>query len=274
MSRRVATAVTAVGLAFGAAACDVLPGQQVPERLPSGARIEGPIGEGRREVYVIRPQRPVRAVVVFGHGWGGYTPAHWLPWLDHLAAQGYAVIYPRYQLTAAWTSEVQPAVTDGWRNGLAAGFAALGARGVPVVAVGYSFGGGLVFYYGAYAKQWGLPEPVAIHSVFPVGLVAGLPPPLSDDVRVLVQVGDRDLIVGTRGGADWWAWLDGDRRRRGRYQVVRSTISFSASHLAPLGTDADARRIFWTPLDRTLAEVTRGAAGRRSAPVRVMAPNG
>jgi hypothetical protein len=119
-----------------------------------------------------------------------------------------------------------------------------------------------------------MPEPVAIHSVVPVGPVAGLPAPLPDDVRVLVQVGDRDLIVGTRGGADWWAWLGGDGRRRARYEVVRSTTSFSASHLAPLGTGADARKIFWAPLDRTLAEVTGRAAGRRSAPVRVMAPKG
>jgi len=141
------TAGAAVVLVLGAGAFGVFHGgAKVPERLPPGSRLEGPIGEGRREVYAVRPQRPIRAIVLFGHGWGGYTPVRWVPWLDQLAAQGYAVIYPRYQLTTNWVSEARPAVTDGWRHGLAAGFASLRARGVPVAAVGYSFGGALVFY--------------------------------------------------------------------------------------------------------------------------------
>ena len=68
-------------------------------------RIEGPYGRGGGEVWVVVPDRPVQSVVVFGHGWKLAPPStaySWVgqfrPWLDHLAADGSAVIFPRYQL--------------------------------------------------------------------------------------------------------------------------------------------------------------------------------
>jgi hypothetical protein len=56
-------------------------------------------------VWVVVPDRPVRSVVVLGHGWklAPPSPAHsWVgqfqPRLDHLAAGGSAVIFLRYQV--------------------------------------------------------------------------------------------------------------------------------------------------------------------------------
>ena len=67
--------------------------------------VHGPYGRGADQVWIVRPTTHVRAVVVFGHGWKGAPPsashpwvAQFRPWLDHLIAQGDAVIFPRYQL--------------------------------------------------------------------------------------------------------------------------------------------------------------------------------
>ena len=229
-------------------------GSSQSHRGTSHAAVEGPFGKGRQAVYVMRPDRQIRAVVVVGHGWGEYSPTNWRPWFEHLAAQGYAAIYPRYQLTANISTEVGLAVADGWRQGLVTGFEKLGAGDVPVVALGYSFGGGLVFYYAGYARRWHLPVPAAVQSMFPTGPIAGVPPERPDDLRVLIQVGDRDMVVGATGAKVWREWAGG------RYEVVRSTPAFVADHFAPLGTGANARRIFWRPLDRTLSLLTSGSS--------------
>src|ERR1700732_2257908 len=109
-------------------------------------RIEGPYGRGGGEVWVVVPDRPVRSVVVFGHGWklAPPSPAYsWVgqfrPWLDHLAAGGSAVIFPRYQLGLGDTQDA--ARVGDFAAGLRTGYALLAAPTVPVVAVGYSFGG-------------------------------------------------------------------------------------------------------------------------------------
>jgi hypothetical protein len=55
---------------------------------------EAPLGQGAGQVWVLRPQGPVRSVVVFVHGWGATSPEG-TAWLDHLRARGNAVVYPR-----------------------------------------------------------------------------------------------------------------------------------------------------------------------------------
>jgi hypothetical protein len=70
------------------------------------------------------------------HGWGATTPAR-NAWIEHLRAQGSAVVYPRYQDDAATPA----AATVGLRRV----FERPELRGRPVVAVGYTWGGKLVF---------------------------------------------------------------------------------------------------------------------------------
>ena len=113
---------------------------------------------GADAVWLVLPNGPVRSVVVFGHGWKltPYFPGHpWVdqfrPWLDHLAAGGSAVIFPNYQLGSGDAGDVTR-VQD-FAAAIRTGYIRLGRPKVPFVAVGYSFGASLAFYYGANARM-------------------------------------------------------------------------------------------------------------------------
>jgi dienelactone hydrolase len=224
-------------------------------------RIEGPYGRGAGQVWVVVPDRAVQSVVVFGHGWklAPPSPAYsWVgqfrPWLDHLAAGGSAVIFPRYQLGLGDTQDA--ARVGDFAAGLRTGYALLAAPTVPVVAVGYSFGGSLAFYYGANATSWGLRPPSAVQAIFPAGMIPGAPlPRLNAAVRVLIQVGTADTEAGSAGAKAFWSWLARHPSSRKRYQIVRSSPRLAATHAAPKSAGAAAQQTFWAPLDRLLAQV-------------------
>jgi hypothetical protein len=250
--RRSCLAVVAITLALG-------PAQPGQAGSTPGGRIEGPFGTGADAVWLLRPRAATRSIVVFAHGWKLSPPSRsrpWVgqfkPWLDHLLARGSAVIFPRYQLGG---DEPGPARASSFRRGLVDGFARLGLPGLPVVATGYSYGGSLGFYYAANARRWGLPVPRAVFSVFPAGLIPGVPlPALPGSVRVLIQVGDRDVIAGRAGAQPFWAWLASHPVARKRLEIVRSGPSFTATHAAPKLTTPGARRAFWEPLDLLVAQ--------------------
>ena len=225
-------------------------------------RVEGPFGIGAGEVWLLRPAGKVRSIVVFGHGWKLYPPSRerpWVnqfrPWLDHLVARGNAVVFPRYQLGTGDSEDVARLLD--YRRGLALGLARLSVGGVPVVAVGYSFGASLAMYYAADARSWRLPEPAAVDAIFPAGKIAGAPPftGVPDALRVLVQVGDRDTEAGGSGALSFWADLASHPRARKRYVVVHSHDGFVADHAAPKGASAAARLAFWAPLDALISSV-------------------
>ena len=224
----------------------------------SRTRIEGPLGAGAAAVWLLWPDRPARSVVVFAHGWKFEppSPAHpWVgqfrPWLDHLLANGSAVIFPRYQLGG---DEPGPERATSFRRGLELAFARLANKKLPVVAAGYSYGGSLVFHYAANARAWRLPQPTAVLSIFPVGPIPGASlPPLARNVDVLIEVGDRDTVAGRTGADAYWKWLSNVPASHKRLLIVRSTPGFAAVHAAPKGVGAGARRAFWTPLDELVA---------------------
>ena len=234
-------------------------------------RIEGPYGRGGGQVWVVVPGRPVRSVVVFGHGWKPSAPSptySWIgqfrPWLDHLAADGSAVIFPRYQLGVGDAQDATR-VLD-FATGIRTGYALLGRPNVPVVALGYSFGASLAFYYGADAGAWRLPLPNAVQAVFPAGMIPGAPlPRLNRSVRVLIQVGDADTEAGSAGADAFWSWLATHPSSRKRYQVVRSSPRLAATHAAPKSAGAAARRTFWAPLDRLIAQARTAKSSGASA---------
>jgi predicted esterase len=213
--------------------------------------IEGPYGRAAREVWIVAPNRPVRSVVVFGHGWklAPPAPAHsWVgqfrPWLDHLAAGGSAVIFPRYQLGVGDAQDATR-ILD-FRAGIRAGYTLLGRPEVPVVAVGYSFGASLALYYGANAAAWRLPLPSAVQAIFPAGMIPGASlPPLNRSVRVMIQVGDADTEAGSAGADAFWSWLATHPSSRKRYQVVRSSPRLAATHAAPKSPSPAAQLTFW-----------------------------
>jgi hypothetical protein len=225
--------------------------------------LRGPFGQGTSQVWVLTPRSPIRNIVVFGHGWKTAPPSAGYPWvgqfeswLEHLLGRGSAVIFPRYQLGLGDPQDRDR--VQAFLVGARTGFARLGRPVVPVIAVGYSFGASLAFAYAATYRAWNLPPPRAVMAIFPAGMVAGFPlPPLDRSIRVLIQVGDADIVAGTGGAEAYWRWLAGHPASRKRYEIVRSAPGFAATHAAPKLATLAARRAFWAPLDRLIAEVSR-----------------
>jgi hypothetical protein len=224
------------------------------------AGLRGPFGQGTSQVWVLAPKSPIRAIVVFGHGWKTAPPSAgypWVgqfePWLEHLLAGGSAVIFPRYQLGLGDPQDRERA--RAFLVGTRTGLARLGRPHVPVVAVGYSFGASLALAYAAAYRGWNLPPPRAVMAIFPAGLIPGFPlPPLDRSIRVLIEVGDADVVAGRSGADSYWRWLAGHPASRKQYEVVRSAPGFAATHAAPKLATAAARRAFWAPLDRLIAQ--------------------
>lgn len=219
-------------------------------------RITGPFGTGRGQVWLLRPAAAPRSVVLFAHGWTAVEPTDWhRVRFDHLCARASLVVFPRYQVDEFDTFEQG---VDGFRHGVKTAFARLGDLRVPVVAVGYSFGGALVNYYAGHASRWGVPTPRSVLSIFPTTRVAGKltgTPPRS--VRFILLAGDRDEVVGTAGAEDFLAWLEGHGVTRKTSRLVRSNAALTASHEAPKKMTAASTRVFWAPIDR-LVRTARG----------------
>ena len=196
------------------------------------------------QAWVLKPHGPVRAAVVYVHGWGDTSPAHHA-WFDHLRARGVAVVFPRYQVD---TSDPAPGTIGHLRNGLRHAFADPALRGKPVVAVGYSWGAKLVFDYGVNAKRWGVPAPRAIESIFPPSRTYGGPPHgrLPPAVRVLLFAGELDNVPDARA---FWRWLRNVPQKT--FRVIAN-----ATHDWGGREDAVGRRLFWAPLDGLVARYT------------------
>src|SRR5690349_9374716 len=95
-------------------------------------------GVGKDQYWIVRPEGKPRAVVVFLHGLGRDSGEQLEPWQAHLAREGYAVIYPRY--------ESPPPDAQARNNIVGAVGRALGDLGrpeVPLVLLGHSRGGRL-----------------------------------------------------------------------------------------------------------------------------------
>lgn len=214
-----------------------------------------PFGHGASKVWLITPKHgSPRSVVVFIHGWTATSPFDWhQPWLDHLVANGSAVLFPAYQ--AGRSDDTFTSTPSALRAGLVSGFRALDKPRLPVVAAGYSVGGALAFEYATRAAAWKLPRPAAVISIFPVdprqvdpGLL-GLAPV---KVRLLILVGDRDEIAGDAGARALWRWLAPIPADLKSYRLLRSKpkgLFFSHEALKDV-RDPAVRTTFWTPLDR------------------------
>ena len=124
--------------------------------------MEERLGRGADEVWIFRPSGPPQSIVVFVHGLGlgETTPVNHRPWLEHLARQGSAVIYPRYERTLGSRLAVRHLLV-----GVRLAFRRLGSPKLPLVAIGYSRGGELVADYTAVARLAG-PVPAEVLNVF------------------------------------------------------------------------------------------------------------
>jgi predicted alpha/beta-hydrolase family hydrolase len=225
---------------------------------PSMTTATGPIGKGANGVWVFQPAGKPKDVVVFFHGQGGpteATPVNHRPWIDHLVQRGSLVIYPRYEVS--YEPDPIPFVV----KGVKAAMQRVDTKGLPVLAIGYSRGGGLVVEYGAFAKQNGLPVPNAIMAVFPAGQgderrivpLTGLDP----KTAILLQTGEDDNVVAGGGARFLLGRLQaaGFPANRVQTDFVRSQKGLVANHFAPLQTTPAAQAEFWGVADRMLNDL-------------------
>jgi len=227
---------------------------------PAKAGATGPFGDGAKRVWLFRPAGKPKRLVIFFHGQGGpveLTPANHRPWIDHLVSRGAAVIYPAYETAAE--AGVMGAAVAGIRNATAR----LGLGGVPVVALGYSRGGALAVEYAAVAPARHVPVPKVVESVNPVAFgeeahIVDLKT-LRPRTVLAVLVSDKDPAASESTG------LLFERLRQAGFpetqietRVARSHGTFTADHLAPLGTSPAARAAYWAPTDRLLSSLAAG----------------
>lgn len=214
-------------------------------------------GTGATRAWVFTPSSRPKLIILFVHGLGNTretTPYYHRPWLEHLAREGYEVIYPGYE-----TFPYQPNGLKHLVQGIAVALPHV-ATGVPVAAIGYSRGGRLVADYASVASVTGL-VPGRILSVFPSGIMDSLLnlAPLAGHTKVLILAGDRDTTVGTVGADQLVTQLaaSGFPYHDVRFEVVRSHGAFVADHLSVLNDDPAARRAYWARADRFLAPLVR-----------------
>jgi predicted esterase len=218
-------------------------------------------GGGARQVWVLRAADETKSVVIFLHGLGGpgareELPDNHLPWLRHLARNGNAVVYPRYE-RGPTEDPMLPLLA-----GVETGLRKLGNPRVPMVVIGFSRGGRLAVDYAAAAATEGFP-PRAVLSVFP-GLLGPTEPVedlenLDPKTRILFMVGDRDVDVGGTGAQMLLGRLQQADFPADRIEVigVKSKPGFEAEHLAPLETTPEARAAFWTPADQLIDSIRK-----------------
>ena len=225
------------------------------------------LGSGANEAWVIAPNG-ARSVVVFLHERGQPIPAKYLGWLDNLAGQESAVVFPRYESPASRTpqqilSAVRAGMTAAVRH-LArlpvTGFGGGPIKGVPVIVVGYGYGATLALYVAANSARWGLPVPKAVVSIFPrpgpfprVALA-----PLARSTRVVVQVGAADTQSAKDAAQDLWRAIERHPASRKQLVTVHARGGFRADHGAPLRLTPAAVNAFWEPLDQIVYDARGG----------------
>src|SRR5215217_4411452 len=225
-------------------------------------------GHGASRVWIYEPRGVTRAVAVFVHGAGDEretTPYYHRPWLEHLARTGVAAVYPRYEV-----SPLQPGALRHLENGVRLASRKL-PDDVPVLGIGYSRGGRLVFEWAREARRSTGLFPQAILSVFPSGQMDAMHDlhPLAGRTKVLILSGDADQVVGTVGVAQLADQLAASEFPYAdvQHERVRSHGFFVATYLSVLENDAVARR----PAGR-LARALTGASTPRAAPERRRRP--
>ena len=218
---------------------------------------QGPVGRGADEVWFYAAKGKPRSLVIFLHGYGGpveETPKNHVPWLEHLAAEGNDVIYPRYEVGGG--SNPYPHLA----KAVNAAVDRLGAPSVPLVLIGYSRGGRVAVDYAAFLAAAG-DDASLVLSVFP-GLNSPLErlgplESLDPKTRIVIMVGDRDTGVGATGGRALLQRLEQARFPARQIQIigVKSTKTFSATHLSVLEDTPGARNAFWKPADKLIDSV-------------------
>jgi hypothetical protein len=225
------------------------------------------LGSGANEAWVMAPGG-ARSIVVFLHERGESIPQDYLGWLDNLAAEESAVVFPRYETRTNRTPQemlraLRVAITRAERH-LArlpvSGFGGGPIKDVPVIVVGYGLGATLAFYVAGNSPRWGLPAPRAVVGIFPrSGRFPGIElPSLARTTRVVLQVGEADTTSAKNAASDIWLAVEHHPAARKQLVVVHSRSGLRADHGAPRRSTPQAVDAFWAPLDQIIYDVRGG----------------
>ena len=238
----------------------VLTGCGGGKSYPARATVQGPLVEGSDPAagaWLFQPAGKPKRLVIFFHGQGGpdeATPVNHRPWIDHLVANGNAVIYPRYEQSYA-SAVIGPAVA-----GVRTAEKQLDEPHLPVLAVGYSRGGGLAVEYAAVAASEHVPVPNAVETINTVaaGDQAQLVDlrPLRHDTTLLLIVSDKDDLGAVGAHALLRRLrLSGFPGSQIHLRFARSSGTFLADHAGPMSSSPEARKAYWAPTDALLRQL-------------------
>ncbi|MGU3384871.1 alpha/beta hydrolase [Methylobacterium sp. D53M] len=166
------------------------------------------LGRGTASTYAIyaagagsETGRPVAIVL---HGWGAVNPQSYGGWIDHLARQGWLVLYPRFQEVNRTRPADAPAIAESLVKAALAEIATDGEAKPDlgrVAMIGHLAGAPLAMDLAAAAKAQGLPVPKLIFAVMPGGIASG---PKSRGIALtdLSAIDPATLIVTMVGDKD------------------------------------------------------------------------
>ena len=145
-----------------------------------------------------------RPVAVFLHGWGATNPQSYGAWIDHLARNGWLVLFPRFQEVNRTRPADAVANAEGaLKVALDALSADADAKPDPtkVALIGHLAGVPLAMDIAADAKDQGLPAPKLVFGVMPGGIASG---PKSRGVLLgdLARIAPQTLLVTMIGDRD------------------------------------------------------------------------
>ncbi|MGU3542860.1 alpha/beta hydrolase [Methylobacterium sp. A52T] len=145
-----------------------------------------------------------RPVAIVLHGWGAVNPQSYGGWIDHLARQGWLVLYPRFQEVNRTRPADAPAIAESLVKAALTEIATDGEAKPDlgrVAMIGHLAGAPLAMDLAAAAKAQGLPVPKLIFAVMPGGIASG---PKSRGIALtdLSAIDPATLIVTMVGDKD------------------------------------------------------------------------
>lgn len=214
-------------------------------------------GEGNFEYWLFKPETITnhKPVVIFNHGWAAMSPKPYQAWLEHIASQGYMVIYPKYQESLrtspkTFTNNVITVLDDAF--GKIKNQADLSS----MIIVGHSMGGVISANLAALASTYGLPKPLAVMPIEP-GKTWGKVERtniafenLSDipaDTKLWVVVGSEDRLVSDIDAKNIFTGADQVSANNKKYIEIAGANHFTSVR--------ERNGEFWQLLDQLLLSV-------------------
>ena len=189
------------------------------------------------------------SIVTFVHGYGALNPSIYGEWLKHLASNGHAVIYPRYQnnLFSPPTEEFVNNVTTGIKKA----FEYMESSEIEFdkeqfYLAGHSYGGVIVSHLASKYESLGLPNPKVTMACEPgtgpfTGGVLEEYTGIDENGYLCIVVGDDDLTVGQAFGnylVDRTGFVE-KRLFIWQYAYRDDKHNISASHYEPYSINPD-----------------------------------